>query len=529
MNLRLASPRTDNPSDALDDGHRRWATLPAAIRATGTQFAGRQDELSALLGAFRQARRGSGRAMFIGGDPGIGKTRLTAEFARAALLEGAIVAFGRADHEQGLPFRSYVEALSDLVAAAPALILDRYVEAFGGELGRIVPSLGRRVPWLPPPVVTDTETERHRLFDAVRGFIEHVSVDGPVVLLLDDVHDAGPETIHLTRYLLDESVKLPLTIVATYRDGEIRSSGALAQLLTHARRQSNSTMLTLSGLPEKEVSTLVAELLPARPRRAELVTRLATETGGNPLFTIEILRTIAATEDPTGTPSAPSSDRLLLPHSETVRDVIGRRIERLGSSAAAVLTTAAIVGRDFDLSVVALAAGAGEEEVLLCVELAIQAHLVQEAATPGSFVFAHGLIPNVLLESLSSVRRARLHVSVADAVEHLWGVDSARAAEALARHLVAAGAAAERRRTIVASIRAGDRAIGQLAPAQAAHWYRAALERIDGDERERIQLQVKVGVAERQAGLRTFRETLLDASRSALAAGANDLLLAPQG
>lgn len=499
-------------------GRRRWAVLPVPLRAASTTFAGRSTDLELLVNAFREARRGRGQVVFVGGDPGIGKTRLTAEFARRALLDGGIVAFGRADPEAGLPFRAFVDALSDLVTLVPGPLLDSYVRAFGGELTRIVPSLARRVPGAPPPASGDAGTERHRLFDAVRGFIEHLAVDGPIVLLLDDLHAAAPETVLLARFLVDEAAKLPLLIVSTYRDGEVEPDSPLGKLLTHARRADHVKIHSLTGLQVAEVSVLVHELLPVHGERNVLAAKLIEETGGNPLFSIEVLRTLAAT----GSSAMPTA----VAATETVRDVIGRRVERLGAEVSMTLTMAAVIGRQFDLSLVSRALGSDDDSVLNAVEAAAAAHLLHEGSVPGRFVFAHGLIAHVLATSLSATRRARSHLAIANAIDALGAPDGESSIDTLARHLVAAGPIADRARTVAAARQAGARAVAQLAPEQAADWFAAALERCDPGSRAHTELLIELGSSQRQAGVREFRTTLLGASRAALVANDRDLLLA---
>jgi class 3 adenylate cyclase len=510
-----AGPSTTTEPASPAQGRRRWAMLPVPLRSASTTFAGRGTDLTLLLDSFREARRGRGRAVFIGGDPGIGKTRLMAEFARRALLDGGIVAFGRADPEAGLPFRTFVDALSDLVSLAPQQLLDSYVHAFGGELTRIVPLLARRVPAAPEPTPGDAGTERHRLFDAVRGFVEHLAVDGPIVLLLDDLHDAAPETVLLARFLVDEAAKLPLLVVSTYRDSEVEPETPVGKLVTHARRSDHVTIHILAGLEVREVSLLVHELLPVHVQRNELAAKLIEETGGNPLFSIEVLRTLAAT----GSSAMPT----VIAATETVRDVIGRRVERLGAEVSMTLTIAAVVGRQFELSLVARALGSTDDAVLTAVESATAAHLVTEGSVPGTFVFSHGLIAHVLVTSLSATRRARSHLAVANAIDALGNESSM---DALARHLVAAGPIADRARTVTATRRAGERAVAQLAPEQAADWFAEAIRRCEPGSRVHTELLIDLGSAQRQAGVREFRTTLLDASRAAFVDDDSDLLLA---
>ena len=512
------SAGADSPGPAVPaEGRRRWATLPVPLRSASTSFSGRVEDLALLVEAFRQARRGSGRVVLLGGDPGIGKTRLTAEFSRRALLDGAIVAFGRSDPEGGLPFRTFVDALSELVAIAPESLLDRYVHAFGGELSRIVPLLARRARSVPPPTTADAGTERHLLFDAARGLLEHVAVDGPVLLVLDDLHDASAETVLLTRFLIDEAPRLPLLIVGTYRDSEVAADSPYGRLLSHVRRAGHATIHTLTGLRVAEVASLVQELLPDSGGLDDVATWLVDETGGNPLFSIELLRSHSSVGGSAAFAATPT---------DSVRDVIGRRVERLGSEVLATLTRAALIGRSFDLSLVAGSLGISDEAVLSCLETAVDAHLVEEGSLPGTFTFAHGLIAHVLEASLTSARRTRAHLAVADAIDVVRGSQTDGAIDAQARHLVAAAPLADRDRTLTATRRAGDHAMAKLAPGQAAGWYSAARNCVDEDSRESIELSIAVGAAQRQAGDRSFRATLLAASKAALDGGHHDLLLA---
>ena len=143
---------------------------------------GRSTEAEALALALAKAQAGQRRLVVIAGEPGIGKTRLATETARAAHAEGGTVLFGACDEDVGLPYRPFVEALRHYVAHAPEAVLAAHVKAHHGELTRLVPELAQRVPDLPPPQVAEAETERFLLFEAAAGLLAMASQESPIVL-----------------------------------------------------------------------------------------------------------------------------------------------------------------------------------------------------------------------------------------------------------------------------------------------------------------------------------------------------------
>lgn len=498
----------------------RRGGIPHALRFDDVALVGRRAELGRLGELAWAARRDGGRLVLIGGDPGIGKTRLAAEVARQCALDGAAVGYGRAEPGRPTPYHVLAQALGALVRTAPAGLIEAHLARHGDGLGRIVPALHRRTtatPTTPPP------EDRAALFDAAVGLVEALAETQPVILVLDDLHDAGPETLDLLRSLLDALDRLPVLVLGTYRDAETEADSPLAALVSRGRRRADALVLRLDGLGPDAVGELAAQILPAEPpgepaRRPELLRWIGRETGGNPLFVLELLRTLA----PDAAEPVPVADAwLALPATDTIRDVIGRRADRLPAATREVLAVAAVAGRRFDLAVIAAVLGRDEGDVLDAIELALTARLVDEAEAPGCFSFAHGLINQVLESRQTRTRRARTHRSLADALERQAGLDGADtgedAEEALARHLVGAGRYAEPDRVVAAARRAGDRALLQLAPERAVHWYREALARAGDEPARRAELLVALGRAQRQAGLAEHRETLLEAGRLAIA------------
>ncbi|MBV8993271.1 MAG: adenylate/guanylate cyclase domain-containing protein, partial [Pseudonocardiales bacterium] len=192
--------------------------LPAFLTDIGRIFVGRDGELDRLGQLWKEAAAGELRVVLVAGEPGVGKTRLAAELARRVHDEGAMVLAGRCDEDLGVPYQPFVETLRHFVDHGELLAgrLGRY----GGELARLVPEVGGRVPALPPPLRSDPETERYWLFDAVASWLVAASTDEPVLLVLDDLHWAAKPTLMLFRHVVRARGGRVL-VLGTYRDSEL--------------------------------------------------------------------------------------------------------------------------------------------------------------------------------------------------------------------------------------------------------------------------------------------------------------------
>ena len=247
---------------------------------------------------------------------------------------------------------------------------------------------------------------------------------------------------------------------------------------------------------------------------------LLAETDGNPFFAIEILRHLVETGAITesGGHWVAQVDPRTHGLPVSVREVIGRRVERLGVDATPALAAAAVVGREFELALVAAASDLAEGALLDVIDSAVAAHVISEVpGAPDRFVFVHALIQHTLYDDLSAARRRRLHRRVAEALEAMPGDPDDRVVD-LARHWYASlPDGVDKAYTY--SVAAGERAQGCLAPAESVRWFAQALELVDRlesePERARCDVLVRLGTAQRLAGDATFRDTLLDAGRQA--------------
>jgi tetratricopeptide (TPR) repeat protein len=494
---------------------------PAEVAAA--LFAGRHDELRTLLAALEAALTGRGSLVLVAGEPGIGKSRLLEELAAHARRRGARVLVGRAWEAGGAPpFWPWVEALRPLGADwDPERLRSRlgpgaaHVARLVPEPGAIVPDLGRAPPF-------ESEHARFRLFDATAAFLREVSLDEPLVLLLDDLHAADEPSLLLLRFLTRELDGARVLVVASFRDVDPPVGEPLASSLAELGREPTVERLRLGGLAEADVAAYIGRAAGAVPG-AELTAAIHAETEGNPLFVAELVRLLDAeslTDNSAGLPP-----ELGIPPG--VRDVIRQRLGRLPPACAAILSMASAFGREFELEALERASGSSGEELLDALDAAIDAEILSEApGPPGRLRFSHGLVQETLYEGLSGIRRRRLHGRLADMLEELYAADPEPHLAELAHHYGAAGNAAK---ALDYARSAGDRALRQLAYEEAARLYRLALGALEQspsrDPHGRCDLLLALGDALSRAGdLTEAKDTFLSASRLARALDAPDRL-----
>ena len=512
--------------------------LPPLLRGAGRIFVGRDDLLAQLVGHWKEAAAGSRRTVLLGGEPGIGKTRLATALAEAAHANGAVVLAGRCDEDLGVPFQPFVEALQHYATHAAAPRLGR----FGGELSRLIPEISEMIPGLAPPLRSDPETARYRLFDAVAAWLAGVSAETPVLLVIDDLQWAAKPTLLLLRHVLRSAEPLRLLVVVTYRDSEVGRDPPLTEFLADLRRLEGVERFSLTGLDRAGVSAFVEAAAGHRLTEAEeaLPAAVWAETEGHPFFVAEVLRHLAETgrierRDGRWIITA-QIEELGIP--DGIREVVGQRLGRLSVEANRSLTIGAVTGLEFDPAVVRVAAELGEDDLIAALEEGVAARLVSEVRGGGPrYRFAHALVRATLCDGLSGPRRVAVHRRVADAIEAVHGRALDDYLPALAHHCARAAVPGDQTtaaRALDYAARAGDRALAQLAHDEAVAYYRQALQLCDDaagngvasddQEKRHLELLIALGNAQRRAGDPDHRATLLDAANQARRRGDADAL-----
>ncbi len=410
------------------------------------------------------------------------------------------------------------------------------MDSHGTELSQLVPALSRRIPGLPLSKATDSDSGRYLFFAAVVGLLSMAAEIQPMVVVLDDLQWADAGSLLLLRHIAASEMSTKVLVIGTYRDTEIMRSAPLVETLGALRRLDVVTRIDLSGLDDDGVISLMEAAAghTLDETAVGLAHSLYSETDGNPFFVTEVLRHLSETgaiyQDSTGHWVAEADfDEVSLPDS--VREVIGARVVRLGTEAGHILSLAAVIGRDFDLELLSRVTRASEDSVLDTLDAAASVALVRELAeAPGRYTFAHALIQHTLYENLGPTRRARAHREVAESLEGLCGDRPGARVGELAHHWFNATQIVDLRKAVEYSRQAGDAALIAFAPDDALRYYSQALDIYaqlgDPEEELGIDLGIGLGTAQRQTGDPTFRVTLLGAARRAADIGDDDRLVA---
>ena len=493
---------------------------PAPLAAAVDRHAlvGRGVELAFLERCWREASEGQRALVLLTGDAGIGKTRAAAEVAARAHDDGAVVLYGRFDEETLTPYQPVVEMLRGWSAGAPLDSLRERLGPRAAELGILLPEFG------PPPAdhlatgsITgpEADAQRYRFFDAVATLIGVVGAEAPVVLIFDDLHWADRPTLQLLRHLVRSPAPRRVLFLGTYRESEISDRHPLHELIGDLRREGTMRRLELTGLAEPEVGELVAELASA-PASESFVHALAGETEGNPFFIEEVVRHIRDT-------AGALSEEMTLEEAgvpDGVREVTARRLRRLSESTRAVLLVASVIGREFDYDVLTAVVSQAGDELVEALEEGVEARVLREAGHVGRYAFTHALVRATLYDSISQLRRARLHGRVGEALVRLRGGDLDPHLAMLAHHFAQAAPVERPDRAIDFALAAARRADRMLAWEEAAQHYRAALRarELAGavDDQVRAELLLALGASEDRAGLEEeARDTFQAAIRTA--------------
>jgi DNA-binding SARP family transcriptional activator len=470
-------PRPAEPAAGGPVAERRPPLPPLLWARRAPAFVGRRQELEVLGRSFSGASAGSCRVVLLTGEPGIGKTSVAAELARRAHEDdGALVLYGSADEEPLIAYQPFVEALRDCLTHMPLEELRVRADVVGAELARLLPELRRRLPTLPAPVRGDPETERYLLFRAVASLLGELSRSAPVVLVLDDLQWADESSLLLLKHVVRSSTDAALLVVGASRSADPPRAGSLADLIADLRRDRLLERISLAGLSEDEVAALVSKRV-GEDAPARLSSLLHRATDGNPFFIEEVWLHLADSQlGPRLDAWVEALESRSLGVPLGVQEVTGRRLAGFDERSRRLLELASVVGVDFRLEVLQHVTGLPDAQLGEALDEAVAAQLVSELpGDVGGYAFSHTLTRAALYEGLPSLRRASLHARVGEALEELHAANVEPHLGELAFHFLAARGGEPADKAVNYSRRAGDRANGQLAYAEAAGHYERAL------------------------------------------------------
>lgn len=472
-------------------------------------FVGREEELAQLCAAFDAALSGSGSLQMVVGEPGIGKTSLTEQLATYVGMRGGMTLVGHS-YEQGslsLPYLSFVEALRAYVITREPEELREELGSGAEDVARIVSEV-RQVIDIGPDQPADPEGERFRLLNAVTGFLRNAASVQPLLIVLEDIHDADQGTLDLLTYLARNLQGSRLMLVATYRDVEVDRLHPLSSALAELRRTSNFGRVLLRGLDAPEVQRMMSALAGQEVGwgLAEAVHR---QTEGNPLFVQEVLRYLAESgmvKREEGQWRASAETPLAMNIPEGLRDVIGKRLSRLSEGCNRLLSVAAVIGREFDLDTLRAVAGLDEEALLGALEDALRVAVLEERSKGSAITyrFTHAFFRQTLYQEMIAPRRLLVHQQVARALEERYAGRLQEHAAELAEHFSHSSDPADLVKAVDYGQMAAERSITVYAYGEAARLLAQCLEVQEvldlDDKTRRCDLLLALGEALMPAG-----------------------------
>ncbi|MBV9923203.1 MAG: AAA family ATPase [Pseudonocardia sp.] len=456
---------------------RRFPLPPRLAIPQAATFVGRTHELGVLREAWQDAQMGAGpHLVVVGGEAGIGKSRLGRELAMQVRAAPAVVLHGTAQEDAIASLLPFIEAIGHLVRVAAPDELARLLGGRLADLGRLFPELS--VAQTGP---SDDDIGRYRSLDTVAELLARVSRSAPVLLLLDDLQWADSATSGLIRHVVESRPGARLLVVATCREDVVPASGHLRAALDRLDHGHLVRRIRLTGIDDADAAGLAHGVI-GQELAPELLAIVQDEAGGNPFFVQELARHLAET----GSTSLLALLRAEVP--TTAREVIGHRIARLGADCAQLLTIGAVLGREFDLPLLGEMTPLPPPAVLSALDAATDAGLLVELSGLGErFAFAHALVHRALRDRLTRAHRRRLHARIADALQRSGRADL----RDVAYHLCEAGSAGDIATAVDFAERAAEGALGNLAHAEAVELYTRAIVLLPMDDPRTRLLSVR--------------------------------------
>lgn len=402
--------------------------VPARLRRRATPFIGRDGLLDIAQQRITGASRGSGSLLLIGGEPGVGKTRLAEEIARRAAGEGALVLWGTAFEEENLlPYSVF----GDLLNAYVGSLSSDQRAAFAAGYQDLLPILHLDQALETRPAAEAVgPIEQARIFRGVAQLFSDLAMSRLITVVLDDLHLAEPASLQLVKHLARSASKFPWLIVVTYRDLGPLAPESLTAFVASCRRDDLCSDIDLGGLDPAECQKLTEALISSDT--AEIGSQVYEWSKGNPLFVTELLQMVRRQGDAT----LGSLEAKHVPVG--AKGVIEERVTRLSPECRRALGLASVAGLQWPFRLIKTAAmealdpAVSEARLVEAFDEALATRVLEEIAVGDAwgYAFRHPLMQAVLYGSISRQRRLHFHRVLGSVVEEL----SPEEVEVLAHH-----------------------------------------------------------------------------------------------
>ncbi len=427
----------------IGKGPREHALLP---------FVGREAELEQLRGWWSRSARGKGGLVMLGGEAGIGKTRLAAQLGTQAEREGARVLRGNTTFAEPLPYQALIEALRSELPLLAALEIEPLWLA---SVATLIPELrtrrGEGSGCLPSLLPLDPERERIRLFEGLARCLEGLARPRPLLIILEDLHWAGAATANLIEFLARRASQHAVLIVATYREEETPRAHPLRDLRRRLQREDQLRHLALGPLHLGALESMLAQMPalstsvgPTDVGVSTIARKLYMESEGQPFFVSELIRElleVTPAQEQTGQDEASQAPSRAYPPESLaaprgVRTLIAARVARLSPEARSIAEVASVVGAAFTVELVREVSGLDEFRVLHSLDEMLDRGLVSEVAgrSQADYAFTHHLIQASIYADMLHGLASRRHRRLAQAMEEIYPQRRGELAGELALH-----------------------------------------------------------------------------------------------
>lgn len=474
---------------------------------------GRQRELAAVMTHYEAAKGGRVDLVLLTGEPGMGKTRLLDEVALRTAKDGAVVLRGEASEAEGMPpFLPFVEALGRHIRVTQQDLLCRQAASVPEVLANLLPELAVCFRERPVSLPFPPEQARLRLYEALGAFLAGIGAPHALVLILDDLHWADTASLDLLCHLVRSRSNAHVLLLGAYRENEIDHNLALASTVSELSRQRVLTTIVVGPLSTAEIGTLAESRLGASLSKS-VKGLLHAQSEGNPFFAEELLENWIETgalvqEYQQWVARTPLE--LALPPS--IIGALHQRFTRLAPAVIDHLRVAAIIGRSFDLSLLAMVEEQEIEAVEECLLEAVRARLIR-AEQAGHFLFSHDKIRECLYSEVSTSRGRRLHGIIGQLLEASYGREQTLSASQLAELAFHFARSGDKERGVHYTLHAAAQALQAAAPEEAMGQYRTALALLGPEDRRRGDVLLDLGEAALLAGNEQEAETVYETAQ----------------
>jgi len=470
------------------------------------QLVDRAEEMNQLKEAADRAVRGEGGLLFLRGEAGIGKTRLTRELGAYARLRGMNVLYGRCPALLTMtgipPYILWSEVIRDYLQASTAEQLYRVIGFFPAEVSKLVPDLRQRLGAIPQSIQISPEHERDRLFEAVSQFITNVSKEAPLLVVLDDLQWTDQSSLLLMHYLARGVSREHLLLVGAYRDSEVDEKHPLSPVLTELNRERLLQAVPLKRMSLNDVSEMIKQILEQDDVSKDFCQLVYQKTEGNPFFVEEVIKSLIEQElifRERNRWKIKEVSRIEFP--ETVKSVVKARISRLDEECRSILTAASFLGYDFSLEAIRAVTGFEQNKLLELLEKILKTGLIKERAVRGeaAYSFADAVVRDVVHEEVSLSKHGRTHQVVGCALEVVYADKVNEHLAELAYQFLEGN---DKDRALGYFLKAGEKAAKIYANNEAVSYLQSALQLLDEKEGE---LDEKARVLERLGDIKRIQ------------------------